>query len=52
VPAFLTLLGEKAWYIPRWLDRALPNVTVEAPHNGEAPPRRGAERPSEAVGRP
>ena len=21
VPAFLTLLGEKSWYIPRWLDR-------------------------------
>jgi RND superfamily putative drug exporter len=32
VPAFLTLLGEKSWYIPRWLDRALPNITVEAPH--------------------
>ena len=22
VPAFFTLLGEKTWYIPRWLDRA------------------------------
>ena len=22
VPSFLTLLGEKTWYIPRWLDRA------------------------------
>ena len=21
VPAFLTLMGEKSWYIPRWLDR-------------------------------
>jgi RND superfamily putative drug exporter len=47
VPAFLTLLGEKAWYIPRWLDRLLPNVTVEAPHDGQAPRRVDAERPAE-----
>ncbi len=33
VPAFLTLLGEKSWYIPRWLDRVLPNVTIEPPHD-------------------
>jgi RND superfamily putative drug exporter len=48
VPAFLTLLGEKSWYIPRWLNRLLPNVTVEAPHDGDTP-RRGvdAERPAE-----
>jgi RND superfamily putative drug exporter len=52
VPAFLTLLGEKAWYIPRWLNRALPNVTIEPPHDGEAAPRAGAERPAEALGRP
>ncbi|HUC34908.1 MAG TPA: MMPL family transporter [Gaiellaceae bacterium] len=31
VPALLTLLGEKSWYMPRWLDRALPNVTIEPP---------------------
>jgi RND superfamily putative drug exporter len=49
VPAFLTLMGEKSWYIPRWLDRLLPDITVEAPHDREA--RRGvdvevpAERP-------
>jgi putative drug exporter of the RND superfamily len=35
VPAFLTLLGEKAWYIPRWLDRILPDITIEAPHDRE-----------------
>jgi RND superfamily putative drug exporter len=33
VPAFLTLLGEKSWYIPRWLDRLLPNITIEPPHD-------------------
>ena len=41
VPAFLTMLGEKSWYIPRWLDRLLPDITVEAPHDREA--RRGVE---------
>ncbi|MBA2741199.1 MAG: MMPL family transporter, partial [Actinobacteria bacterium] len=49
VPAFLTLLGEKSWYIPGWLDRLLPNVTIEAPHEGEelaAPARRPVEEPS------
>ena len=30
VPAF-PLLGEKSWYIPRWLDRLLPNITIEPP---------------------
>jgi RND superfamily putative drug exporter len=50
VPAFLTLLGERAWYMPRWLDRILPDVTIEPPHDREAPPRVGVERPAEAHG--
>ena len=29
VPALMYLLGEKAWWLPRWLDRLLPNVDVE-----------------------
>ena len=49
VPAFLTLLGEKSWYIPRWLDRALPNLTIEPPHDGEIPVGAGVERPAEAA---
>jgi RND superfamily putative drug exporter len=43
VPAFLTLMGEKAWYIPAWLDRLLPNVTIEPPHDGTPPRRLGVE---------
>jgi RND superfamily putative drug exporter len=35
VPAFLTMLGEKSWYIPGWLDRLLPKITIEPPHDGE-----------------
>ncbi|HEX5468465.1 MAG TPA: MMPL family transporter [Gaiellaceae bacterium] len=34
VPALLTLLREKSWYIPGWLDRALPNLTIEPPQDG------------------
>jgi putative drug exporter of the RND superfamily len=37
IPAFFTWLGEKTWYIPRWLDRLLPNITIEPPHDGESP---------------
>jgi RND superfamily putative drug exporter len=29
VPAVLALLGDRAWWIPRWLDRALPSFDVE-----------------------
>jgi putative drug exporter of the RND superfamily len=52
VPAFLTMLGEKAWYIPRWLDRLLPNITIEPPHDGAERRPVEVERPAEAAGRP
>ncbi|GAA4980677.1 MMPL family transporter [Yinghuangia aomiensis] len=29
VPAVMALLGEKAWWMPRWLHRALPRVDIE-----------------------
>lgn len=29
VPAVMQLLGEKAWWIPRWLDKVLPSFDVE-----------------------
>jgi RND superfamily putative drug exporter len=37
VPSLLTLLGERSWYIPRWLDRLLPNITIEPPHDRDEP---------------
>lgn len=42
VPAVMSLLGERAWWLPRWLDRVLPNVDVEGERLSE-PPRE--ERP-------
>lgn len=29
IPALMYLMGEKAWWLPRWLDRIIPNVDVE-----------------------
>jgi RND superfamily putative drug exporter len=37
VPAFLTLMRERSWYMPRWLDRLLPDLTIEPPHERERP---------------
>ncbi|MBQ0865486.1 MMPL family transporter [Streptomyces sp. RK75] len=38
VPAVLALLGKRAWWLPKWLDRALPDVDVEGEslHTGAA----------------
>jgi RND superfamily putative drug exporter len=48
VPALMSMLGKRAWWLPRWLDRALPNVDVEGAklstsHDG------GGEPPRERV---
>jgi RND superfamily putative drug exporter len=48
IPAFMTLLGEKSWYIPRWLDRLLPDITIEPPHEREEGVVYGGERPAPA----
>lgn len=29
VPAVMTLMGNAAWYLPKWLDKILPNIDVE-----------------------
>ena len=39
VPATMTLLGERNWWLPAWLDRILPRVQVEAPEPSRAPVR-------------
>jgi RND superfamily putative drug exporter len=46
VPAVLALLGRSAWWLPRWLDRLLPDLDVEGaklgPVPAQAPPREPA----------
>ncbi|MEU0804865.1 MMPL family transporter [Streptomyces sp. NPDC005970] len=44
VPAVLALLGDKAWWLPKWLARILPRVDVE----GEALSRRPAGNQAQA----
>ncbi|MCW2845041.1 MAG: ydfJ 1, partial [Nocardioides sp.] len=44
IPAVMYLLGDKAWWLPGWLDRILPNVDVE----GEGLVRPHLRRPTEA----
>lgn len=39
IPAVMALLGERAWWLPRWLDRILPHVDIEG---------RSLERPGPA----
>jgi RND superfamily putative drug exporter len=31
VPATMELLGERNWWLPRWLDKVLPRLNVEGP---------------------
>jgi putative drug exporter of the RND superfamily len=45
LPAVMGLLGERNWYLPRWLDRVLPEVTHEPQQTGAVdaePPLRQA----------
>ncbi len=35
VPATMELLGDRNWWLPKWLDRILPNIDVEGHHHDE-----------------
>ncbi|MFE0462324.1 MMPL family transporter [Kitasatospora sp. NPDC058965] len=37
VPAVLTLLGSRAWWTPRWLDRIMPHINAEGGEPEPAP---------------
>jgi RND superfamily putative drug exporter len=50
VPATMELLGDRNWWLPRWLDRILPNVDVEG-HPEPAPPADGQPTEPEPDGR-
>jgi RND superfamily putative drug exporter len=36
VPAVMALFGDRAWWLPRWLDRIIPDLDVEGQHLIEA----------------
>jgi putative drug exporter of the RND superfamily len=37
IPALMTLLGARAWWLPRWLDRIIPNLDIEGTEIERAP---------------
>jgi len=43
VPATMELLGERNWYLPRFLE-FLPHVSIEATHDGSPEMRRAPEK--------
>ncbi|MGW5387232.1 MMPL family transporter [Nocardia sp. NPDC003963] len=49
VPAVLALVGDRAWWLPKWLDRILPDLDVEGRN---LPGAAAADTPRGAVGRP
>ncbi|MFC7309548.1 MMPL family transporter [Streptomyces monticola] len=42
VPALFALLGKSAWWLPRWLDRLLPDVDVEGEKLSRLSPRQSS----------
>ncbi len=56
VPALMHLAGNRAWWLPRWLDRLIPNVDVEGAalerrHPHVAPEHMAPQDPSRTVGK-
>jgi RND superfamily putative drug exporter len=54
-PAVMTLLGDRAWWLPRWLDRLLPRIALDGDEEsgtrgrGERERRRTPFRPGQAA---
>jgi len=44
VPAVMAMLGDRAWYLPKWLDRIVPNVDLEGAGLERRPDSEGAPR--------
>jgi RND superfamily putative drug exporter len=40
IPSVMALLGDKAWWLPKWLDKILPNVDIEGAKLKTAPEKR------------
>jgi RND superfamily putative drug exporter len=45
VPAVLALLGRSAWWLPRWLDRILPDLDIEGARLGATAPATAERKP-------
>jgi putative drug exporter of the RND superfamily len=55
IPALMTVMGRHAWWLPKWLDRILPNVDLEGAAldrtPDDAPPER-SQPPASAATEP
>ncbi len=47
VPALMSLLGDRAWALPAWLDNRMPTIDVDGPQVVAAPPTTQRERDQE-----
>jgi RND superfamily putative drug exporter len=45
IPALMSVMDRHAWWIPRWLDRIVPNVDIEGTSLEREPKRVGAAEP-------
>jgi RND superfamily putative drug exporter len=52
VPATMELLGDRNWWLPRWLARILPRVAIEAPTDLDAELAALDEQQKAPVGEP
>lgn len=52
VPAVLALVGDKAWWLPKWLDRILPDLDVEGRNLGGGAEPDTTEELAHSFGRP
>ncbi|WP_433609280.1 MMPL family transporter [Prescottella agglutinans] len=43
IPSVMALMGDKAWWLPKWLDKVLPNVDIEGEKLARALPREKRE---------
>ncbi len=48
-PAVVTLLGDRAWWMPAWLDKLLPNVSLEGHLVAGQDPRGTSLAPDDAA---
>jgi RND superfamily putative drug exporter len=51
VPAVMVLLGKRAWWLPRWMDRLIPRVSIEGEEYFAKRDAEAAVRPAPAGGK-
>ena len=50
VPALMVMMGKVNWYLPRWLDRLLPHISIEGAEYFQARDQLPADEPVRYAG--